>query len=177
MPVRLRSLIFAIGLFATIGLLLAWFRTTADSARHEKRRSIGVAVDDILPGQVRFRFDTGGPKDRFETRRLLFLRKADGTLRAWYFHVVGQDPAAPDDDEWMTPGAPCEPFEADPEPETIRCFVNDREHNRQLVLRWSWEGRSSGPLAPNLRPVPGEEKDGRFVYAEEALEPALRTRR
>jgi hypothetical protein len=177
MSTRLRSLFFGIGMLAVIGLLLLWYRTGVAAARRGTPQPMRIALGDLPPGQVEFKFDMGGPKDTFETRRLMFLRKADGTLRAWYFHVVGRVPAAPDDDDWRTPGAPCEPFEVDPEREMLSCFVNDREHNRRLVLRWSWDGKSSGPLAPDLRQVPGEEKDGSFVYADEALEPALRARK
>jgi hypothetical protein len=64
----------------------------------------------------------------------MFMRKDDGTLRAWYFHVVQQRSVAPDGD-WINPGTACEPFEIDPDNETIECVAGDRAENQKFIMQ------------------------------------------
>lgn len=174
MSLRARSLFLSFGMVAAAWLMLSWYKASVQAEEAATPKGLVTAVDHVAPGEVSFQLDLYRPREIPESRHLLFARKADGSLRAWYFHVVAQQPVAPDGDDWSSPGKACEPFEVDPANETIRCVVNDREHGRQLVLRWSWDGKSLGRIAPDLEPVPGEEQDGKFVFGAEALDPNYR---
>jgi hypothetical protein len=173
MDTHTRNLLFAIGLFAAIGAGLFGYRAAIRKASAEKYRPLATTVSDLAPGKYRFRLDLYKPKNVPSSREILFLRKPDGTLRTWYFHVVDRQPAAPDED-WEKPGTPCDSFAIDAETETIECIVTDRENNQKIVLHWSWDGKSSSPFAPDLLAVPGEEKNGVFKFGAEALDPAFR---
>jgi len=48
--------------------------------------------------------------------------------------------------------------------EEIKCTVTSIETNEAVHLGWSWDGKSFGPSAPDLKPVPGAEKNGNFVF-------------
>lgn len=163
MPPQARSFLFAIGIFAVIGTTLILYRKSVRIASTEAPGKLTTAVNDIRPGSYHFDLDLYNRMPGRDTHRILFLRKNDGTLKAWYFTVRNRYPTEPNGD-WFTPGQRCDPFDIDSEHEEIRCVVTDRNSNRSVHLRWSWDGKSSGPFAPDMAAVPGKEDHGDFVF-------------
>jgi hypothetical protein len=171
MSTKSRTLLFSIGVIAAIGIIAILYRNADRTARAEKPTTrLLTSVIDIKPSSHKFMIDLYGKAPNGEMRRLLFLRKADGTLKAWYFPMIGRQPATPKDD-WFIPGSVCDPFVIDNIGEDIKCVVTDADKKQTYNLRWTWEGKSSAPLGffspefnANLKPVPGFEEKGNFVF-------------
>jgi hypothetical protein len=146
---------------AAAGLLLL-FREAQRRTRIEKPGPLLISVADIERGSYRLMHDLYGKAPNAEARRLLFMRKTDGALRAWYFPIRDRKPAAPEGD-WFTPGNKCDPFVVDAKREEIRCIFTSAS-NQTIQLRWSWDGKSSSPLAPDMQPVPGKAEGDNFAF-------------
>jgi hypothetical protein len=159
-----RSFFLTLGVVVAIAVVLLVFRQAKGRAMQEKPAVLRTATDDIQPGSYRLLMDLYGKAPNAHARRLLFLRKSDGTLKTWYFPIDSDRRLAAPDGDWFVPGLACDPFEFDLQREEIRCKTTDADANRTIQLRWSWDGKSSGPLAPDMRAVPGHEAGGTFVF-------------
>lgn len=127
---------------------------------------------DIAPGTHRWTIDAFQPSRIEVPRSILFVRKRDGTLGAWYFQRLSGYPAAPFDN-LLPLGTKCDVLEVLDAEEQIRCSFTNRQTNAQLDLTWNWSGKSLGMLAPDLQPVPGRAEGNSFVLAPEAVDPQL----
>lgn len=171
MPTRIRSLLLAIGVFLAAATVWVLHRQSQRAAAEDGPGPVLTLVEDIKAGSYRFIPDLYGKAPNSDSRSLLFMRKADGSLRAWYVPIRERSPAAPDED-WLTPGQACEPFVVDAEREDIECTITDVEQNQSIHLRWSWDGESFGPFAPDMKPVPGKEENGKFLFDIDSTDPA-----
>lgn len=165
MSTRSRALFLGIGIGIALAIAtsLAVLRKAQSAAKAGKPTALRTPVGDIAAGHHRFIPDLYGKAPNSQARSLLFLRKADGSLRAWYWPLIDRTPATPGAD-WLTPDQKCDEFTVDAQREEIRCVVRPAGTDQVLHLRWSWDGRSFGPFAPDLKPVPGQEENGAFVF-------------
>lgn len=172
MSPKARTFVFTVVILGTIAIVAVLYRNAHRAMSAEKPvTSLLTSVSDIKPGSHKFMIDLYGKSPHpADSRRLLFVRKGDGTLKAWYFPIRGRQPAAPDDD-WFKPGPTCEPFEIDDVREDIKCVVTDASSKQVFNLRWTWDGKSAVPpgffaagFNANLKPVPGVEEKGNFVF-------------
>lgn len=169
---KARSYFFMLAVIATIAIIAMLYRKTHRTATAEIPVTVLLtSVSDIKPGSHKFMIDLYGKSpNTIDSRRILFVRKADGTLKAWYFPIRDRQPTAPDDD-WFKPGLVCDPFEIDDVREHIKCVVTDTAAKQIYNLRWTWDGKSSVPpgffapeFKPDLKPVLGAEVNGNFVF-------------
>ncbi len=147
------------------------YKASRDSSKTTSQPVVSTEIS-LESGAHLFHIDIYTPASgRNHSHTLLFLRKHDGALRAWYLPLIDKQPALPSDNG-IDPVALCEPFEILAESERIECTVKDVPNRNLIVHGWSWDGEASGPLTSDLRAVTGQEKDGRFVFADTWLSSA-----
>jgi len=164
MNIQLRTLFFGLGMLAVIGVAMTQYKKAHQHL--EKLPIVQTSTKDIEPGTFSFHIDIYS-KDASDARQILFIRKKDGTLLAWYFTLLHEfgvlHPAAPDGD-WSTPGDPCNPFAVNMEDERIECAAVDEKSGKKTEYRWFFNGERFGAYGIDLKPVPGHEEHGNFVF-------------
>lgn len=165
MNIRIRSLLFAAGMLIAMFALFKAYKTARESAQAAKPFVVSTGVSDIAPGAYRFHIDIyTDVSEKNHSHTLLFMRKRDGSLRAWFLPLSDKRPSLPADDG-ITPTELCAEFEISAEQERIECVVDDAVNRRKIVHSWSWDGETQGLLTPKLRAVAGRERNGVFEFA------------
>lgn len=172
MNIRIRSLLFAAGMLIAMFALFKVYKSARESAQAAKPFVVSTGVSDITPGTYRFQIDMYTEvSEKADSHALLFMRKRDGSLRAWFLPLHDKQPALPADDG-ITPADLCARFEISAEQERIECVVDDAANRRKIVHSWSWDGETQGLLTPKLRAVAGRERNGKFEFEKSTQRPS-----
>lgn len=162
---RLTALALLLGMAAAAGAAISAPEAPRPWRWYAATELPAVATAHIAPGTLALGRDPYSLPPRESA--ILFVRRPDGRLDAWFLPVRDGLPRLPVDADW-NPGLACARFSADFARGLIRC--DDTALDAELRARYQWglDGRRRTDFVPHLLRVPGTEEAGSFVLYRRA---------
>jgi hypothetical protein len=156
------------GMAVGAALVLAWVGWGVLRGAPVDRGPPQLRVADLAPGSFKWS-DAPVPPPGVRTEdaaryKLLVLRDAAGTARAFYLPASDGQATVPAGSGPLSPGVPCEDFAPDFRTQDIGCRQARAGFEFALRHRWALDGSPLTPGAPALAPAPGGEQSGDWVW-------------
>ena len=157
---------------ALVALWVAW-GVIRGAPQDDRPPSLRVA--DLAPGSFKWSDAPVPPpgvrREDAGRYKLLVLRDAAGTARAFYLPASDGLATVPAGSAPLSPGVPCADFAPDFRTQDIGCRQARPGFEFATRQRWSLDGQARTPGAPALVAAPGGEQAGDWVWPPPGPEP------